>query len=260
MRAFLYKVCPARNVPARRRNAAAGVFDKAACHQVCPALRGFFLLGELTIAVIHHHKNVRLGVFGRPADGLNICKAQRIAGRIAPAALDITHFGALALLCNQGKVRPAVLQRHLVILHAPLFQAAPALVTRQANNAQQSVVRRARRSHHAVARAQHAKQRHAQRVRTREKALTEQGCLGPHGFGKHLFQLIAAGVIRPVARGAHQVLAAHTAVCKGTQHFQLVVFFNLFQRGKLPGAQPARLFVQLQQSRAQFIKLFYHFL
>lgn len=153
---------------------------------------------------------------------------------------------------------PAVLQRRLVILHAPLLQAAPALVTRQADNAQQGVVRGARRSHHAVSRAQHTEQSYTQRVRAGEKALAEQRRFGPHRPCKHLLQLVAAGVVRAIAGGAHQMLAAHAAIGKGAQHFQLVVFFDFLQGCKLPGAQPARLPVQLQQARADIIEFFYH--
>ena len=88
--------------------------------------------------------------------------------------------------------------------------------------------------------------------------MAEQRRFGPHRPCKHLLQLVAAGVVRAIAGGAHQMLAAHAAIGKGAQHFQLVVFFDFLQGCKLPGAQPARLPVQLQQARADIIEFFYH--
>ena len=141
--AQLHKVGAPGDVAARGRDAAARVLDEAAGHQVGPRLHGLAHLRELAVAVVHHHDDVRLRGLRRAADGLDVRKAQRLAQGIAAAALDVAHLRALAFLRDQREVGPAVLQRGLVVLHAPLEQAAVALVARQADDAQQRVVRAA---------------------------------------------------------------------------------------------------------------------
>ena len=77
--------------------------------------------------------------------------------------------------------------------------------------------------------------------------MAEQRGLAACECGKHLLQLLPPRVVHAVARGTHQMVAAHAAVREGLQHFELVVFLGFLQPGKALLTQRQRPFVRVQQ-------------
>ena len=126
------------------------------------------------------------------------------------------------------------------------------------DHAGQRVVGTARDGDHAVSRAQHTEQCHTERMRSGHKVVAEQRRLTARQHSEHFLQLSAPRVVHAVACGTHKMAAAHAAVRESLQHFQLVVFLDFFQPGKLLPAQRQRPFVCVQQRARQIIKLLDH--
>ena len=258
--ALFDKVLTARNVAARRGDAAAGVLDEAARHDVRAEGDGLGGLGELAVAVVHENHRVRVGFAGGVRDLLNRGKVKRIALGVAAAALDVYHRGGPGLLGDQvivgGEVRQ---QRALIVVHAKLPQRAAALArVSDADDAFQRVIRAARGGQQGVAGAQQTEQRDGQRVGAAHELRAHQCGLGPHAAGKDLLQLVAAVVPDAVAAGPPEMPCLDAAVGEGTQHFELVVVADLLHMGKLRTAEVEGLAVQRQHFGAQVVKLFDH--
>ena len=151
--AQLHQIFPACDVAARGGNAAAGVLDEAAHHEVCTCLAGFFLLGELAVAVVHKDDDVGVGGtcgVGHLADGVEV---EGVALQVAAAALDMAHLGPGGLLCNQVVVRGEVsLEGSFVVFDAVVHQGTGALALAvQTDDAFQRVIRTARGSQQGIA-------------------------------------------------------------------------------------------------------------
>ena len=125
--AELHEVFPACDIAAGGGNAAAGVLDEAAHHEVCTGLAGFFLLGELAVAVVHKDDDVGVssaGGVGHLADGVEV---EGVALQVAAAALDVADLRARGFLGDELIVRGKVgLQRGLVVLDAVIHQGSGA--------------------------------------------------------------------------------------------------------------------------------------
>ena len=258
--ALFDKVLTARNVAARRGDAAAGVLDETARHDVRAEGDGLGGLGELAVAVVHENHRVRVGFACGVRDLLNRGKVKRIALGVAAAALDVYHRGGLGLLGDQvivgGEVRQ---QRALVVVHAKLPQRAAALArVSDADDAFQRVIRAARGGQQGVAGAQQTEQRDGQCVGAAHELRAHQCGLGPHAAGKDLLQLVAAVVPDAVAAGPPEMPCLDAAVGEGAQHFELVVVADLLHMGKLRTAEVEGLAVQRQHFGAQVVKLFDH--
>ena len=82
------KVFSADYISARRSKAAARVFNKWSCHKVNAKLRRLMLAGKLTIAVIHHDRNVWRNALDSTAYIAYLFCRQGFAVIIAPWALN----------------------------------------------------------------------------------------------------------------------------------------------------------------------------
>ena len=258
--ALFHQIAAARNVAAGGGDAAAGVLDETACHDV--RTEGYRLggLGELAVAVVHKDHSVGVSPAGGVGHLLNRRQAKGVALGVAAAALNVHHCRGLGLLGNQVIVgRKVRQQRALVVVYAELPQRTAALARiTDADDAFQRVIGAAGGGQQGIAGAQQAKQRHGQRVCAAHKLWAHEGGLGPHAAGKDLFQLVAAVVPHAITAGPPEMPRLDAAVGEGTQHFQLVVVANLLHMGKLRTAEVKGFAVQRQHFGAQVIKLFDH--
>ena len=116
--AQLHQIGAARDIAARRRNPAAGIFDERARNQICAHTERLFLLDKFPIAIIHHHDYIRFDRLDCLRHSANLRNAQARAQRIAARTLEIDHFGRLINRgTNSRKVRQAALpQLHLTVM------------------------------------------------------------------------------------------------------------------------------------------------
>ena len=258
--AFFHQVTAARNVAARGGDAAAGVLDKAAGHQVSAHSQRLADLGEFAVAVVHEDDRLVVDAAHRLHNFFNRSQIKRIALGVAAAALDMHHRGGFCLFGNVGVVGGKVRQqRALVVVYTILPQGAAALARlADADHALQRVVGAACGGQQGVARAQQAEQCHRQRVGAAHKLRAHQRRLGSHAAGKDLLQLIAAVVPDAVAAAAPEMAGLDAAIGEGAQHFKLVEIPDLLDMGKLLAAKGQRLLVQRQNFGFQVVELFDH--
>ena len=246
--AQLHEVAAARDVAAGGGNAAAGVLDEAADHEVGPCLTGFLRLGELAVAVIHEDDDLRVGGAGGIGDLPDGVEVKGIPLQIAAAALDVADLGPRCLLGDQVIIRGEVgLEGGFVVLVAVVHQGAGALALAvQPDDAFQRIVGAAGGSQQGVSCPQQTEQRHGQRMRAALELAADEGILRPHHLGKDLLQLGAAGIPQAVAGGAQHIGGGHLGIGKGLEHFQLVEIPDLLHLAEIGLAQLHGLFVQRQ--------------
>ena len=184
--AELDQICAPRDIAARRRNAAARIFNERARDQIGAHGKRLTFLHKLTIAVIHHHDHIRLDRLDGPHNLADLPNAQAWPQGIAARALDIDHFGARINRCaNGGEIRQAILpQLRLAVADAKIFQRALPLPA-QADHRMDRIVGRARCAEHRIARAQHAIERHRQRVRPASEGVAHECILCAHHIGEN---------------------------------------------------------------------------
>ena len=246
--AQLHEVFPACDVAAGGGDAAAGVLDEAAHHEVGTGLTGFLFLGELAVAVVHKDDDVGVGGaggVGDPADGVEV---EGVALQIAAAALDVAHLRARGLLGDQLIVRgEVILQRRFVVPDAVVHQGAGALALAvQTDDAFQRVVGTARGGQQGIARPQQAEEGHRQRVGAALELAAHQRILCAHDLRKDLLQLGTAGIPQAVAGGAQHIGGGHLGIGKGLEHLQLVEIPDFLHLAEVGLAQLHGLFVQRQ--------------
>ena len=246
--AELHEVFAACDVAAGGGDAAAGVLDEAAHHEVGTGLAGFFRLGELAIAVVHKDDDLRVGGAGGVGDLPDGGQIERIPLQIAPAALDVADLGPRCLLGDEVIIRGEIrLQRGFVVLHAVIHQSAGALALAvQTDDAFQRIVGAAGGSQQGVPCPQQAEQGHGQRMGAALELAADEGILGPHHFCKDLLQLGAAGIPQAVTGGAQHIGGGHLGVRKGFQHLELVEVADLLHVSEIGLAEFHGLFIQSQ--------------
>ena len=246
--AQLHEVAAARDVAAGGGDAAAGVLDEAAHHEVCTCLAGFFLLGELAVAVVHKDDDVGVGGtcgVGDLADGVEV---EGVALQVAAAALDVADLRARGFLGDELIVRGKVgLQRGLVVLDAVIHQGSGAFALAiQTDDAFQRVIRTARGSQQGIACPQQAKEGHGQRMGAALELAAHQCIFGAHHLGKDLLELGAAGVPQAVAGGTQHIGGGHLSVRKCFQHLELVVVADVLHLLEVGLAELEGFFIQRQ--------------
>ena len=147
----LHQVPAAGDVAAGGGQAAPGVLDEGAHHQVCPHMGGLQGLHELPVAVVHQDGGVGIGRPDHPAHLPDLRHGQGRPGGVALGALDQhrLHPGIGGRLGHPLQVGLVVLQLHLAVLHAVVLQGAVSIPGRP-DDPQQGVVRRAHRGHQHV--------------------------------------------------------------------------------------------------------------
>ena len=244
----LHEVFPACDIAAGGGDAAAGVLDEAAHHEVCTGLAGFFLLGELAVAVVHKDDDVGVGGaggVGHLADGVEV---EGVALQVAAAALDVADLRARGFLGDELIVRGKVgLQRGLVVLDAVIHQGSGAFALAiQTDDPFQRVIRTARGGQQGIACPQQTKEGHGQRVGAALELTAHQCIFGAHHLGKDLLELGAAGVPQAVAGGTQHIGGGHLGVRKGFQHLELVVVADVLHLLEVGLAELEGFFIQRQ--------------
>ena len=230
----LHQVPPPGDVAAGGGQAAAGVFDEGAHHQVGPHVGGLDGLHELPVAVVHDDRRVGIGLLDDAAHLPDLRHRQGRAGGVPLGALDEhrLHPGAGGRLGHSIQVGLVVKELYLLILDAVVFQGPVALVHR-ADHPQQGVVGGPHSGYQHVPRLQTAVQGGGDSVGTVDELDAYQGGLGAEDLGVDLVQLVPAQVVVAVAGGTGEVGVCYPMGLEGVQHPGGVLLGDGVDTGKL---------------------------
>ena len=230
-------------------DAAAGVLNEGAGHDIRTHLGGLQLLHELPVAVIHKHQDIGVCSLGGGDDLADLPDGQGLPDGIAPGTLDHQELGVFLPDCclDAGDVGAEVFRHiHLAVFDTQLEHISGG-ISCDAQDAQEGVVGRAEGGDHQISRAQNAHEGAGDGMGAVHKLAADQARFRAEDLGENFIQGIPAQVIVAVAGGTHQVGGADPVLLKGQKHFLGIVLghpVDLCKRfptallrlgGKLPG-------------------------
>lgn len=228
VRGELDEVVSADDVAASRRDAAAGVLDERAGHDVGTGLRRLLVVDEFAVAVVDEADAVGLDAVDFRRDGADVLDGERAAHAVAARALDLDHLRLVGDdVLDMGHVDFTRNHRQLVVEHAEFLEGARAWVV-VADDRLHRVVRLARQRDELITGAQDAEEHGRQGMRARDELRAHERALRAEDLGVELLELAAADVVVGVARRRVEVRVGDAAFAHRVEDLQRIGLRYIF--------------------------------
>ena len=227
-----HQIRAAGNIAAGRGQSAARIFDQRPCNDVRADLRRLDILDELTVAVIHHDRSLRVCLPHGLADLPDLRAGQGLAHRITAAALDEHQLDVLVLcrLGDRGQVGRAVLEVNLLVADAVALHAAAVVA---GDRVLERVIGGTGDRKHGIPGLDRGKHGAGQRVCAVDKADAHERSLGAENVRINVVERVAAVVVVTITGCPGEQVVRHAVFGKCRKHLFGIPVADLLDAGKI---------------------------